>query len=76
MAKPRSKAIPRDHHRRSLLKAVSWRITGSIDTFILSWIITGSPLVAGTISAVEVFTKIFLFYAHERVWARIRWGRE
>lgn len=60
---------------RSLLKAFSWRITGSIDTFFIGWIVTGNPMIAGTISAIEVFTKIFLFYAHERLWTRIRWGK-
>ncbi len=62
-------------HQRSLAKAVSWRLTGSVDTFILSYLVTGSGKMAGTISAIEVFTKIALFYVHERVWARLPWGR-
>ena len=65
----------KDAHRRSLAKAVTWRITGSIDTFILGWIITGSAAIAGTISAIELLTKIGLFYVHERIWARISWGQ-
>jgi uncharacterized membrane protein len=64
-----------DAHRRSLAKAVSWRVTGSIDTFILSWLITGSIKIAGSISLVEVVTKILLFYFHERLWAWIPWGK-
>ncbi len=68
-------AAARVAHRRSLAKAVSWRITGSIDTFILSWIITGDHIIAGTISAVEILTKIILYYVHERIWLRVRWGR-
>ena len=64
-----------DAHQRSLAKAVSWRLTGSIDTFVLGLLITGSLTIAGTISAVEVFTKILLFYFHERIWTLIRWGR-
>jgi uncharacterized membrane protein len=64
----------RDAHRRSIAKAISWRVTGSVDTFILSWIITGNAAIAGTISALEVITKIVLYYAHERVWLKIRWG--
>ena len=64
-----------ESHRRSLVKGVTWRVTGSIDTFILSWIVTGSPRIAGTIGAIEIFTKIFLFYLHERVWHRIPWGK-
>ena len=65
----------RDAPKRSLIKAVSWRVAGSIDTFILSWIFTGNLKIAGTIASVEVFTKIALFYFHERLWMRIRWGQ-
>lgn len=68
-------SLTKEAHHRSFAKAVSWRILGSIDTFLISWIITGHPVVAATISAVEVFTKIILFYFHERVWGGIRWGR-
>lgn len=64
-----------DKHYRSLVKAVSWRFTGSLDTFVLSFIITGSIKLAGSISLVELLTKILLFYAHERIWAAIRWGK-
>ena len=63
-------------HRRSFAKAVSWRVTGSIDTFLIGWLVTGSPMIAGTISAIEVFTKILLFYAHDRVWEHIKWGKK
>jgi uncharacterized membrane protein len=65
----------KEAHRRSLAKAVSWRLTGSIDTFVLSFLITGSVRVAGSISGVELFTKILLFYFHERIWTLVPWGR-
>jgi uncharacterized membrane protein len=65
----------REAHSRSFFKAVSWRITGSIDTFVLSFIITGNAKVAGSIATVEVITKIFLYYLHERAWGIIPWGR-
>lgn len=64
-----------DTNLRSLLKAVSWRLTGSIDTFIVSFLITGELTVASGIAGIEVFTKIVLFWFHERVWNKIRWGR-
>lgn len=73
--KSRSKYTNRELRRRSLAKAVSWRITGSIDTFIIGWIVTGSPAIAGTISAIEVITKIILFYFHERIWGKVHWGK-
>jgi hypothetical protein len=49
-----------DSSSRSLAKAISWRITGTIDTFIISWLITGQLLLASGIAATEVITKIFL----------------
>lgn len=60
---------------RSIAKAISWRITGTVDTFIISWLITGELLLASGIAATEVITKIGLYWAHERVWNRIKWGK-
>lgn len=56
-------------------KAVSWRATGSVDTFVISLFITGKFGLAGAIASVEVITKIILYYLHERAWAIIPWGR-
>ena len=64
-----------DSNVRSLAKAVSWRVTGTIDTFLISWLITGQALIASGIALTEIMTKIFLFWMHERVWNTIDWGR-
>ncbi|HEY3932844.1 MAG TPA: DUF2061 domain-containing protein [Verrucomicrobiae bacterium] len=64
-----------EKHYRSLVKAVSWRLTGSLDTLIISFLVTGKLTYAFTISGVELFTKIFLYYVHERVWVKIPLGR-
>ncbi|HEX3006661.1 MAG TPA: DUF2061 domain-containing protein [Bacteroidales bacterium] len=64
-----------EQKRRSIVKAITWRITGTIDTFILAWIITGKPAVALTLSSVEVVTKMVLYYLHERTWTRIPFGK-
>ncbi len=56
----------RERHTRSFMKAVTWRVTGTVDTFILSFIITGSAKFAGSIAGTEVITKVFLYYFHER----------
>ena len=64
-----------DKHYRSLIKAVSWRLTGSMDTLIISRIITGKWKWAFTIMSVEMFTKIGLYYLHERVWDKLPFGR-
>lgn len=60
---------------RSLVKAITWRLTGTLDTFLISWFITGQPLLATGIALTEVFTKVFLFWMHERIWNRIGWLR-
>lgn len=62
-------------HSRSFIKAVSWRILGSIDTFVISYFVTGKLVFAASIASVETFTKIALFYGHERAWALVPWGR-
>ena len=61
---------------RSILKAISWRITGSLDTIIVSFFVTGSVKIAFSIGVVEVFTKMLLYYLHERAWNKIQFGRE
>ena len=63
-----------EKHSRSVLKAISWRALGSIDTFLLSWLFTGSPKAAGAIASTEVITKIVLYYVHERAWSPVSWG--
>jgi uncharacterized membrane protein len=62
-------------HSRSLVKGITWRIVGTLDTMMVAYFITGKPLSALTIGGFEVFTKIGLFYLHERVWGRLKWGR-
>jgi uncharacterized membrane protein len=63
-----------DKHWRSVIKGASWRAVGTMDTIFLSFIFTGKINTALSIGAVEVFTKIFLFYLHERVWMRLGFG--
>lgn len=62
--------------RRSLCKAISWRITGTLDTIFLSYLITGRLTFAVSIGACEVLTKLLLYYVHERVWNRIHFGKK
>ena len=62
-------------HTRSVLKALSWRTLGTLDTFAISWFLTGKVEIAGSIAALEVITKIAWYYVHERVWSTITWGR-
>lgn len=61
---------------RSLAKAVSWRLLGSIDTLVLGFLFSGSLVIAGSIASTEVLTKIVLYFLHERGWAHVKWGRQ
>ncbi len=58
----------KDSNAKSLMKSISWRIVGTIDTIIISYIITGELVMAFSIGSVEVVSKILLYYLHERVW--------
>lgn len=60
---------------RSLVKAISWRVIGTADTFILAYLITNKPITAASIAGFEVLTKTILYYMHERGWNKIKWGR-
>jgi uncharacterized membrane protein len=60
---------------RSVVKAISWRATGTVDTIVISFLITGHLRWALSIGFVELFTKVTLYYLHERAWNRISFGR-
>jgi uncharacterized membrane protein len=62
--------------KRHIAKTITWRIVGTIDTMLISWYITGSPLIGLSIGGVEVFTKMILYYIHERVWYKSKFGNE
>lgn len=55
-------------YKRHIAKTISWRLIGTLDTMLLSAIITGSWELGLTIGGVEVFTKMFLYFFHERLW--------
>jgi len=67
--------IAKERNTRSIAKAISWRIVGTIDTILISWLITGTLTIALSIGAVETVTKIALYFFHERVWNVISWGK-
>ena len=63
-----------DSKKRHLIKTITWRFVGTLDTFILSWMISGNPLVGLKIGFSEVITKMILYYFHERTWYKINYG--
>jgi len=56
------------NYKRHLGKTISWRIIGTLDTIILSGLITGDFMIGLSIGGVEVFTKMILYFFHERAW--------
>lgn len=62
-------------NKRSLIKTISWRITGSSATFLISYIVSGSFAMAGSIAAIQVTANTILYFIHERIWNRIVWGK-
>ena len=64
-----------DTPARSLAKTISWRITGSGATFIISYAILGDATISGTIAAIQLTFNTLLYFIHERVWNKIKWGQ-
>jgi uncharacterized membrane protein len=60
---------------RSVTKTVTWRITGSLATFAIAWIIGGDVGMAGSIAVVQIIANTVLYYLHERLWNLTSWGR-
>ncbi len=61
-------------HVISFCKTCTWRVVASADTFLLSWLLTGSASIGASIASLEVLTKMFLYYIHERQWEKPRFN--
>lgn len=61
---------------RSILKGITWRILATITTFAITWLITGNIEFAISVSFIEVFAKLLLYYLHERAWLKVKLGKE
>jgi uncharacterized membrane protein len=60
---------------RSLAKTISWRLTGTFCTFLISFIILGDITTSSTIALIQLIFNTIMFYIHERIWNIIKWGR-
>lgn len=68
------KEKPSIDRKRHILKTITWRIVGTIDTIVIGWAISGDPTIGLSIGGVEVVTKMGLYYLHERVWYQSKFG--
>ena len=60
--------------KRHIAKTFTWRIVGTVDTMLLGWLISGNPLIGLKIGLLELITKMILYYFHERIWYRSKFG--
>ena len=54
--------------KRHIAKSFSWRLIGTLDTLVFSWLITGDLSEGLSISGITTFTKLVWYYMHERLW--------
>lgn len=74
----------KDSPIRSILKAISWRLIASGTTYIVTYVIFSrfsqqsmdqAAETAGYITSIDMVAKLVFYYAHERLWTNIRWGK-
>lgn len=75
-SKKEKQEIKQERLSRSLIKSLSWRIVGTLDTIIISYLITGELAFALSIGGIELVTKMVLYVVHERIWNKVKWGRK
>ena len=64
-----------DTQKRTIVKTITWRVTASLTTFLIAWILTGDILIGASIGSIEAIAKIFLYYFHERIWTNTSWEK-
>jgi uncharacterized membrane protein len=62
-------------NKRSIVKTITWRLTGSGATFLISYLMIGNFSIAGTIALIQITSNTILYYAHERIWNAFKWGK-
>lgn len=60
---------------RSIAKAFSWRVIGTLDTLLISYLLTGKISLAASIASIDFVTKMVLYFFHERIWNLVKWGK-
>ena len=60
--------------KRHIAKTVTWRLLGTIDTILIGWVVSGNPVTGLKIGGIEVFSKMILYFIHERLWYKSAFG--
>ena len=64
----------KENASRSITKALTYRVWQSFNTFLISLVVTGKLDMAVAIVSIEVVVKIVIYFFHERIWSKIKWG--
>lgn len=75
LSKTKTQTHNNESTKRSFVKTLSWRAIGTLDTILISWLITGTFAFAISIGTIELFTKMILYFFHERIWNSINFGK-
>ena len=63
-------------HFRTLGKIISWRILLTVMNFMYTYYVTGSVKAGLTVAGISALVNTVIYWAHERIWNRIQWGRQ
>jgi len=65
-----------DTKTRSWIKAFTWQMTGTVMTFFITWFVTDSIGIAGSVAGLVLLVDAVMYWLHERAWIKVKWGRE
>lgn len=60
---------------RSTVKTVTWRLTGSGATLLIAYLFTNNFAISGSIAVIQMISNTILYFLHERVWNKVKWGK-
>ena len=65
-----------ESNSRSIAKAISYRLLGSLSTALMVYVFSGSLKASLGVGALDVVVKMALYCLHERLWNHITYGRQ
>ena len=65
-----------DSFIRTFAKTVSWRVTGSLSTFLIAYILLGNIVVSSVLALVQLIINTILYFIHERIWNKTNWEKK
>lgn len=60
--------------KRHIAKTITWRVTATVTTIIIAWIVSGDPETGLKVGSIEFFAKMPIYYFHERAWYKSNFG--